>query len=342
MTQVSSYSVGPGPRADVRQGFNAILAALRDGNAGATEPPYPVPYMTWIDTSGATPVVKYRNAANTGWIGGATVDGSITNAQLAQVATATFKGRVSALTGPVEDLTPAQMRGALDIPGTENLLLNGMGRVNQRGYVSGTATTIANQFTLDRWFVNTLGQNVTVIAGTTGNLINAPSGGISQVIEGANIVSGTYCLSWSGSATATVNGTSVANGGTTTLTGGVNATVTFFGGVFSQARLGWGKFPAFNQWPHISAEVLMCQRYFERRNGYISTSSASASVNQRKFFSFSQKRAAPTVTTTFVSGLATSPVVVVAFVDGCVIGVTSSASNHSCTFTFDASAELTA
>jgi hypothetical protein len=67
MTQVTAYAVPNGTRAEVRQGINAVLAALRDANAGATEPPNPVPHMLWMDTS-ATPVLKIRNPANSAWL----------------------------------------------------------------------------------------------------------------------------------------------------------------------------------------------------------------------------------------------------------------------------------
>ncbi len=68
MTQVTNYAVPNGPRAEVRTGINAVLAALRDGNAGNTAPLNPVPGMIWRDTSGAAPILRLRNAANDGWL----------------------------------------------------------------------------------------------------------------------------------------------------------------------------------------------------------------------------------------------------------------------------------
>lgn len=67
MTQVSNFSVARTSGSGLRQGFNAIVAALRDGNAGPTAPPNPVPHMIWIDNSGGTDVPKIRNRANTAW-----------------------------------------------------------------------------------------------------------------------------------------------------------------------------------------------------------------------------------------------------------------------------------
>ena len=69
MTQVTNYAVANGPRAEVRLNFNAVLAALRDDNAGPTPPPNPVPFMIWKDTSGGGEgVYRVMNAAGSAWI----------------------------------------------------------------------------------------------------------------------------------------------------------------------------------------------------------------------------------------------------------------------------------
>lgn len=65
------------------------------------------------------------------------------------------------------------------IPG-KNLLINPLFLINQRGYVSGTATGGANQYTVDRWRVVTAGQNLTL----SGSQATAPAGGLEQVVEG--------------------------------------------------------------------------------------------------------------------------------------------------------------
>lgn len=52
----------------VRADINNNLAALFSKNSGATAPSTTVAYMDWIDTSGANPVWKKRNAANNAWI----------------------------------------------------------------------------------------------------------------------------------------------------------------------------------------------------------------------------------------------------------------------------------
>jgi hypothetical protein len=52
----------------VRADINNNLAALFSNNSGNVAPTTTVAHMDWIDTSGADPVWKKRNAANNGWI----------------------------------------------------------------------------------------------------------------------------------------------------------------------------------------------------------------------------------------------------------------------------------
>ena len=80
------------------------------------------------------------------------------------------------------------------LAGLRNLLINGLFTINQRGYVSATATTAANQYTVDRWCVVTSGQNLTFSATAGVGTATAPAGGLKQIIEGASIIGGTYTL----------------------------------------------------------------------------------------------------------------------------------------------------
>lgn len=52
----------------VRADINNNLAALFSNSSGGTAPSVTVAYQDWIDTSGANPVWKKRNAANNAWI----------------------------------------------------------------------------------------------------------------------------------------------------------------------------------------------------------------------------------------------------------------------------------
>jgi hypothetical protein len=60
----------------VRAEINSNLAALFTDSSGATAPTVTVAFQDWIDTSGANPLWKKRNAANNAWITVATITGS--------------------------------------------------------------------------------------------------------------------------------------------------------------------------------------------------------------------------------------------------------------------------
>lgn len=147
------------------------------------------------------------------------------------------------------------------LAGFRNLLINGNFAVNQRTYVSGTATTVANQYTLDRWRVVTSGQNVTFSASGNGNQITAPAGGIEQVIEGINIGGGTYVLNWTGTATATVNGSARAKGESFTLPANTNATVRLIGGTASVVQLEPGTLATPFEHRPYGVELALCKWY---------------------------------------------------------------------------------
>jgi trimeric autotransporter adhesin len=127
--------------------------------------------------------------------------GAVTNTMLANVATATFKGRTTAGIGVPEDLTVAQAKALLNLTGTNS----GDQTITLTGDVTGTgtgsfATAIANT-------ASTGGNIITAINASTGSINGA------RVIPsfGAQNISTTGTLS---SGAATVTGLTVS--GTTT------------------------------------------------------------------------------------------------------------------------------
>ena len=60
----------------VRADINDNLAALFSANSGNTAPSVTVAFQDWIDTSGANPLWKKRNAANNAWITLGTISAS--------------------------------------------------------------------------------------------------------------------------------------------------------------------------------------------------------------------------------------------------------------------------
>jgi hypothetical protein len=193
------------------------------------------------------------------------------------------------------DLVVPSLNGG-PIGGSRNALINGNPTINQRGYVSGTATSGANQYTLDRWRVVTSGQSITWTDSANVRTVTAPAGGVEQVIEGVNLITGTYTLSWTGTATATVAGNAVTNGATVSITGNVDTTVRFSSGTFSLAQLEPGTRSTPFERRSIGLELALCQRYYEVIS-YVPVGITYASNGDtRHFTSFTTtKRVAPTM-----------------------------------------------
>lgn len=186
--------------------------------------------------------------------------------------------------------------------GFKNKLINAQGLINQRGYISGTATTTANQYTLDRWRVVTLGQNLTFTTSQNVTIFVAPAGGVEQVIEDLNIETGTYCLSWTGTATATVNGVPISNGGFTSITGGSNVVVRFSNGTFSLPQFEKRSQPTNFEYRLFGTELILCQRYYEIGEDYTSRFGSDGYTNEY-FVSFKvTKRVVPVMTFPYKTG----------------------------------------
>ena len=202
------------------------------------------------------------------------------------------------------DLASPTFTGTVGVPnlnggplaGFRNLLVNGNGAINQRGYVSGTATTIANQCTLDRWRVVTSGQSLTFTASGNGRIMTAPAGGIEQVIEGASIGRTAYVISWVGTATCTVDGVAKTNGAACTLVPGTACTVRFSAGTVSQAQLEPGAIPTPYE-DRQGVELLLCQRDYEKSYAQATRPGTAVSFNTMRVFA-----PLPAITTSYTYG----------------------------------------
>jgi hypothetical protein len=242
--------------------LNNALAAIASNNSGVAAPSVTYDYMLWPDATEG--LWKVRNAANNGWI----------------------------IIGPIDQ--PGWGLLGAQSAGLRNVLINANPLINQRGYVSGAATTAANQYTLDRWRVVTSGQSISWSDSGNVRTVTAPSGGVEQVVEGASLLTGTYTLNWSGSATATVAGASVAKGGNVTLAGGANTSVRFSGGTFSLPQLERGSVATvFEVRPQ---ELALCQRYYEwaQFTVYGQAPGGGSNVGQNVSFT-TTKRVVPTM-----------------------------------------------
>ena len=86
MTQTSSFVIANDAGAAVRARINEVIAALQSTSAGASAPSATVAGMLWVDTSISPPVLRRRNATNTGW--DAMLDAASNLAGLANTAVA--------------------------------------------------------------------------------------------------------------------------------------------------------------------------------------------------------------------------------------------------------------
>lgn len=67
MAQTSNFVIANDAGAAVRARINEVIAALQSTSAGASAPSATVAGMLWVDTSISPPVLRRRNATNTGW-----------------------------------------------------------------------------------------------------------------------------------------------------------------------------------------------------------------------------------------------------------------------------------
>ena len=67
MAQTSNFVIANDAGAAVRARINEVITALQSTSSGASAPSATVAGMLWVDTSVSPPVLKRRNATNTGW-----------------------------------------------------------------------------------------------------------------------------------------------------------------------------------------------------------------------------------------------------------------------------------
>ena len=145
-----------------------------------------------------------------------------------------------------------------------NCIINGNFSTNQRGYVSGGAVG-AGLYGHDRWKMGASGDNYTFNTTANKTTVTIPSTKVlQQVIEGVNLFTGTYVLSWEGTAQGKIGGGSYGSSGVTaSVTGGVNLTIEFGAGTVSNIQFERGSIATpFEQRP-IGLELSLCQRYYE-------------------------------------------------------------------------------
>lgn len=260
-------------RADV----NGALGALATCSSGATEPATKYAFQWWADT--ASGILKQRNAANTAWLSVLTL-----------------------ATGNPLSLTTAQTS-------YKNKLINPNFSINQRAYQSG-ATVGAGLYGHDRWKMAAAGDTYTYTSSANVVPITIPAGKVfRQVIEGASLQSGTYVLSWTGTAQGKIGaGSYGASGITGAVVGGADLTIEFGAGTLSKVQFEEGSVPTlFETRPHGMEEAL-CHRYYERlvaigtAKAFATGQCYSTTIVEAPVY-FAPKRGVPTLTYSFADGV---------------------------------------
>ncbi|MDE2473161.1 MAG: hypothetical protein KGL35_31755, partial [Bradyrhizobium sp.] len=228
---------------------NAIVAILAAAQQGASAPTTATTGLTstagvlWHDTGTAT--VKLRNQADTAWITLFTINETA--------------GSSSASINSVN---------GYPIAGARNRIINGNFAVNQRTYVSGTALA-AGIYGHDRWKGGAGGGTYTFTAALPDTTITITAGTLTQVIEAGAMEGGTYTLSWSGTATARVNGGSYGASPltVTAITAGVTCTVEFGTGTVGLVQFEPGAVATPWERRRLNEQFADCQRFYQTGQG---------------------------------------------------------------------------
>jgi hypothetical protein len=179
-----------------------------------------------------------------------------------------------------------------------NLLINGDFRINQRN-VSGTVTLAANTYGHDRWKAGASGCTYTFSTSNGTTTITITAGSLIQVIEGNNLETGTYVMSWEGTATGKIgSGILSASGVSASVTGGSNLNVEFSTGTLTNIKLEKGTIATPFSSKSYGEELALCQRYYE--NNFLVAGHAVVDSNGKAIMFIPYKvtkRIKPTVST---------------------------------------------
>ena len=146
----------------------------------------------------------------------------------------------------------------------ENKVINGNFDINQRA-VSGTVSLAAGEYGHDRFKGGAGGATYTFATSANVTTLTVSAGTLQQVIEGANLQSGTHVLSWTGTAQGKIDSGSLAASGVTgTATGGTNLTVEFATGTISKVQLEVGSNASTCEQLPIHQTLGLCQRYYQK------------------------------------------------------------------------------
>jgi len=202
----------------------------------------------------------------------------------------------------------------------KNRLINSQLLINQRG-VSGTVSLAAGAYGHDRFKAGASGCTYTFATSNNVTTLTISAGSLQQVVEGLNLESDTYTLSWTGTAQGKIGaGSYGASGITGSITGGTNTTIEFNTGTLSLPQLEKGSNATSFDYRPFGTELALCQRYYQKSfniddapannttdNAHdISAAFTTASTDGARIYYSPVMRSSPTVTfysTTGASGV---------------------------------------
>lgn len=208
----------------------------------------------------------------------------------------------------------SQARANIAVMG-RNTIINGDFRINERGYTSG-ASLAAGAYAHDRWKAGSSGCTYTFTQLKSSTQITISSGTLVQVVEDANVVGGTYVLSWTGTAQARVGVNTASPSGAyaaspivvTGQTAGTVMSVEFGAGTLSNVQLEVGSVPTPFEYVPFPIELHKAQRYFEvisaASNGSMATGVAHVANSSRALLGLTwkvMKRVPPTLSLSAIS-----------------------------------------
>lgn len=188
---------------------------------------------------------------------------------------------------------------------SQNKIINSSYVVNY-ALAADSGTLAANAFWREGWLAGPSGCTYSYSSAT--GVLTITAGTMIQIVDGVteSVVSGTHCINWEGTSTATVAGTARAKGDTFTLSNNQIFTVSFGVGTVSKVQIVMGMSTSDYIKPSVSMERFRCQPYFWRS---AVCDSAAATANTPNWFAaliFTppfNMRATPLMTTYNSSGV---------------------------------------
>lgn len=307
MSEVATFTSAAAPVQSVATRTGAVTLTHTDiTDWAATLSPYALlasPTFTGTPTlpTGTVGVTQTAGTSNTSLATTAFVGTALGN--YAPLAAPVFTGDARAVTATAGDndtsiATTAFVQTALisGVPNA-NVVDNSGFAINQRGQTSGTALA-SGAYGHDRWKGGASGCTYTFTqSGGPATTITITAGSLQQVIEGAALSSGSYTLSWTGTAQGrTGAGSYAVSPVAVTATVGTNLTIEFNTGTLGQVKLEPGTVRTAWTANMPRYDLANCQRFYQTVMVWGRAIATGAGNHLTVPVQFPPMRAVPTIT----------------------------------------------